>query len=166
MAKKKGWEIDPSTVGSKEQLDDTKGFLGDKCGFCDKPLDMDPKAPLLQDFPLVVVRKNNYRPDKTGRVMYQIILKSHHSMQEVTPKEAAAIFEAKTWLAKHLEDQDPDWGGGFIHRVGNPKRQASSLPCTHYFESVVIPDGTEPVKETLCKSNTPEDQKRRKSRLK
>ncbi len=163
---KKKWKPDPDTVGSSSQLERTQGFVGNKCTFCDEPLDEDPDAPLLQDFLLVVVRKNNYRPDMTGREKYQIVLKSHHSIMEVTPKEAMAIFKARQWLVEYYVKKDPSWGGAFIHRAGNTKKNASSLPPDHYFESVTFPDGTEPVKETLCKSYTDKDKERRDDRIK
>ena len=65
-----------------------------------------------------------------------------------------------------MHQQDGNLGGGDIHRWGKRKHNASSMPDSHYFESIVAPDGTGPVAETLFKDVSPEKVEERAARAK
>jgi hypothetical protein len=155
---KKPFKVDPSTVRSKEQMRATEKAAKHGCAWC-LP-DAIQGSAIIAEFSLVVVRKNAY--PKPGRDMYLIIPKRHIRMQELAPKEMEEIFKARYWLIKELSLR----GGGIIHRFGDRALNASSLPDDHYFESIVVPHGTEPVAETLFKDRSPEKENARKERLK
>ena len=156
MAEK--FEIDPSTVRSKEQLAATK--LAAECGCAWCLPEKDQKSPVVGEFVWWRVRHNAF--PKPGRDMYLIVLKRHASRKEMTNEERVEYFAALNWLIEHFGLR----GGGVIHRFGDKKLNASSLPDDHFFVSVVEPDGTQPVAETLVKDRSPEKEAERAARLK
>ncbi|MDO8529447.1 MAG: hypothetical protein Q7S18_02155 [bacterium] len=94
--------------------------------------------------------------------MYLVILRRHAPLNEITPAESAEYFLVRQWLIEKLGLR----GGCFIHRFGDPKFHASSLPTNHYFENVVVPHGDVPVSETLVKDKSPENKARLEERAK
>jgi len=158
MTEKKGFPVNKSTIRSKEQYKATVAAAKAGCAWC-KSEDEQP-SPLLKDFGLVVVRKNVF--PKPHRRMYIIHSKRCARMEDLTPEECYQIFQARHWA--HQQDKNP--GGGDIHRWGDREYCASSIPDNHYFESLVVPDGTGPVPETLYKDKSPEKMAAREKRAK
>lgn len=150
------FEVDPSTIRSKEQFEATKKAAECGCAWCQP--EENQKSPVLFESNLVVIRRNVFA--KPGRDMYIIHLRRHASLSNITADEALALVRAR----QHLIDKHNLPGGGFIHRFGDKQYNASSLPDDHYFESVVVPHGTEKVAETLCKDVSPEKVAKREER--
>jgi len=148
--------INPDTIRSKEQYEATVEAAEFGCAWC-KPEDKQP-SPIIKELGLVLVRKNVF--PKPNRRMYVIHTKRCARMEDLTPEECYQIFQARHWV----HQQDGNRGGGDLHRWGEKKFHESSLPDHHYFESLVVPDGTGPVAETLAKDNSPEAVARRKKR--
>ena len=152
------FKIDKHTIRSKKQFDLTE--LTQQYGSAWLIPEEIQESKIIKDFGSVVVRLNAF--PKKHRRMYIIHPRRKARLEELTKDECFQIFQALAWLHK----QEGNIGGGDIHRWGQRSHHASSIPTDHYFISVVVPDGTGPVAETLFKDQSPEKVAEREKRAK